>query len=233
MKRVIWIGAVVVLFLTAACSDDENGVTAEPPPSISGERQRVEVILDYEYLTRSQMIEEADAIFVAVIEEISATGWNQDNGKYWEQELEGTTITAMPVHTILVMVKDVAKDEIGLGETAVLTISGKSPADDGSVLFSGTSELGGTADYSLAPGDEVLLFVSERMVGWWGEDEQMTYNAAQGAFEGAKRKVLNFANMPIASYLRLGADGLYYPEEKSPDNEAGPVSLEEIIQAVQ
>lgn len=207
--------------------------TAEPAPTIpTADRQTMEVILDYALLTRSQMIDSADAIFVGRVTDISPTTWNQDNGQYWEQEIEGTTMNAMPVHQLAVAVLEPIKDEIGLGETAVLTINGKSPADDGPVPISDSLELGGTADYDLKVGDQLVLFVEQREFAWWNPDEQMEYNAEQGAFVGARRPVLTFANLPTASYLLLGADGLYHPQPPAEELEAGPLSLEALVEEV-
>jgi hypothetical protein len=218
-----------VLFLSG-CGGEEAEVTAEPTPSTpAAERQTVEVILDFELLTRSQMIEAARAIFVGQVVGISTTAWNQDSGDYWEQTLEGTTLTAMPVHQLEVAVVEMIVDEIGLGETAVLTIIGKSPADVGVVPISESLVLGGTADYELAVGDQVILFVTEREIGWWNEDEQMEYVAERGEFVGARRPVLAFANHPSASFLLLGEDGLYYPQPIAPEFEEGGVSLDALL----
>ena len=217
-------------FLLSSCISGNGVETAEPTSAVpAGEPQTVTVTLDYGLLPRSQMIEAADAIFAAVVEDISTTVWNQDNGEYWVQESNGVTLTATPLHRIEVAVVEVLKDEVGLGKTAVLTISGKSPADDGQVYISDLLSLGGTADHDLEVGEQILLFVTEENFGWWGEDEQMEYDRGRGGFFGATRPVLTFANHPMASFLRFGFDELYHPQPPAEEYGDGPISLDDIV----
>jgi hypothetical protein len=110
----------IALLPLVACAPDLMVTSATAAAPTAG--QMMEVILDFELLTRTQMIAEADAIFVGQVTDISPTSWNQDSGEYWEQEIEGTTLTAMPIHQLELAVTQPIVNEIGLSETAVLTI---------------------------------------------------------------------------------------------------------------
>lgn len=221
------IAFIAVLLLLAACAPDLLVTSPTAVPTSAG--QTVEVILDYELLSRAQMIAAADAIFVGQVNDISPTSWNQDSGQYWEQEIEGTTITATPVHQLKVAVLQPIVDQVGLGETAVLTVSGKSPGDNGLVQITESLQLGGTVDYDLQVGDRVILFATEREISWWSGDEPMRYEAARGEFVGPRRPVLAFTNLPAASYLLLGEDGLYHPQPPASESDDGPVSLATLL----
>lgn len=183
--------ALVILFLVvlAACTQattwpSGGEVTAVTTPTHPPEHP---VETSYALLARDELIETADAIFVGRVTAISPTQFNQDSGDYWEvttEEADGreTMQTALPVFTVELTVDEVWVDEVGLGETAVLTQVGSSPLEENS-------------DWSLQVGDEIIAFVVQREIAWRDES--------------GRRGVLRFANAPADTYLLRGDDGRY------------------------
>jgi hypothetical protein len=105
----------------------------------------VEQHSSYALLTYEQMIDQADAIFLGKVKDISRTSWNQNNGEYWEG---GFQLHAIELEAILLIV-----DSIGLNEQVTITALGSSPLD-------------GHADHDLKVGDQAVFFVRQTELAW-------------------------------------------------------------------
>lgn len=191
------------------------GATAVPPTTTP----EIRVITEFSYALepRTEMIKSADAIFAGQIIDISPTQYNQDSGEYWEQTtVEGpgleTTHTALPIFTIELTVDTVWVDEVGLGETAVLTQVGYKPIDViDPVLSAGeTAQPEISSDWQLQIGDEIIAFVVQREIAWWDGQPIRAVPYEDGfSFEVGRREVLRFANAPLDTYLLRQEDGRY------------------------
>ncbi len=121
----------------AACAG-----TPSPTPTYG---VTVEVILDYGVMPYEQIIDDSDAIFLGQILSVSATGWNQDSGTYWDGGL--------PVYTIDVQVLRPIVDTLNLPEKISVTQVSYSPLEDG-------------PDRSPAAGQRALFFVVQTSIAW-------------------------------------------------------------------
>jgi hypothetical protein len=191
-------------------------VTTAVPPTTTPEIYAA-IESSYALEPRTEMIKTADAIFAGRVTDISPTQYNQDSGEYWEQTtVEGagleTTHTALPVFTIELTVDAVWVDEVGLGETAVLTQVGYKPIDvTDPVLNSGeTTQSTFTSDWPLQIGDEIIAFIVQREIAWWDGQPVRAIPYEDGfSFEIGQREVLRFANAPLDTYLLRQEDGRY------------------------
>ena len=189
------------------------GATAVPPNA----PQEIRVEPSYTLVSRDEMIKTADAIFAGQIIDISPTQFNQDSGEYWELTTEegpglATTHSAWPVYFVEVTVERPFVDEIGLGDTAVLTLLGKSPVDTDEPTNSQdeTVRVGGDSDYSFRVGDEIIAFVNQTEIAWWDRQPVRTIPFEDGVtFDYGRRSVLIFANAPHETYLLRANDGRY------------------------
>lgn len=128
--------ATVVSTATAALSMTETAVsTPTTPPEM-----RIEI--SYALLSPDEMIATADAIFGGRITAVSPTQFKQNSNS-------ATSSSTPPIFTVELTVDKVFVDEIGLGETAVLTQVGSSPLEEYS-------------DWSLQVGDDIIAFVVQR-----------------------------------------------------------------------
>lgn len=186
------------------CRVADSALDATVTAVASTATPEIRVVTEFSYALepREGMIKTADAILAGRVTNISPTQYNQDSGEYWEQTtIEGpgleTIHTALPVFTIELTVDTVWVDEIGLGETAVLTQVGSSPLDD-------------NHDWSIQAGDEIIAFVVQREIAWWDGQPVRAIPYEDGfSFEVGRREVLRFANAPADTYLLRQADGRY------------------------
>ncbi|MCB9418958.1 MAG: hypothetical protein H6667_04100 [Ardenticatenaceae bacterium] len=201
LRRWLWLFFCLFCGLSACQSgvglpDEATAVPPTTPPEM-----RVVTEFSYAIEPREEMIKTADAIFAGRVTDISSTQYNQDSGEYWEQTTEEggleTTHTAQPVFTIELTVDEILVDEVGLGETAVLTQVGDSPLD-------------GNNDWSIQIGDDIIAFVVQRETAWWDGQPVRAIPYEDGfSFEVGRRDVLRFANAPHDTYLLRQADGRY------------------------
>lgn len=106
----------------------------------------------YAVLTREEMIDQSDVIFLGKVMDISPTRWNRDDGDQWQDEATGF---GLQLHSVEFEVIKPIVDELGLGPQATITILGSSPLD-------------GFADHSLKAGDEAVIFAVQRELAWQG-----------------------------------------------------------------
>lgn len=139
---------VTLTFLQARIQEQEGS-----PPSnvIPGESTSpdttIEIVQDFSYisLTREEMIDQAEIIFVGKVTRISPTQWNQDSGEAWAGGLQ--------LHYIELEVLEPIIDTIGLGEHVTLTALGRSPLEV-------------RADYALKEGDQAVIFARQTKLDW-------------------------------------------------------------------
>lgn len=132
---------------------------ADPsPPQITcmDTDEVVDVIPEFELVSRRDVAADADAVFVGTVTHSTCDGWNQDGGGYWDMEMDEVLprkeitvlsnadipselltedgqakvvakASASIVHQVTLQVEDVLLDDVGLGAEAVLTVMGNSP----------------------------------------------------------------------------------------------------------
>ncbi|MCA9974504.1 MAG: hypothetical protein R3E31_28730 [Chloroflexota bacterium] len=188
-----------------------------------------------EYIIDSpeNVIRRADVIFVGKVISISPTRWNQDSGDYWEETTtEGayeTNHTAMPVHKITMEVTSLIADEVGIGETVVLTAIGKSPNENSSTTAD-TIQLAGSPDHMLTIGSEAVIFGIQTEIAWRDDNPIRLVESEDGSspyFEIGRKTVIQ---LTPGAYLLKGDDGLFY----SPENmDWSYVSLDSVLQQIE
>jgi len=99
----------------------------------------------YAQLTREEMIDQADVIFVGKVVGISPTQWNQDSGEVW--------VGGLQLHYIELETLEPIVDTIGLGEHVTLTALGRSPLE-------------ARADHALKEGDQAVIFARQKELVW-------------------------------------------------------------------
>jgi len=232
MKRPLfslWIKAALIgTLLLVGCRS--NGVDSTPS---SNEGQTVHFSTEYVIDSPEDVIKSAGVIFLGKVRRVSPTRWNQDNGEYWEEVTkEGayeTRHTAMPVHEIEMEVTSLIADEIGVGETVVLTAIGKSPNDTSSVATD-TVRLAGSPDHLLGDGSEALIFARQTEIAWRDGNPIRLVEPEDGSqpyFEVGRKAVIQ---LTPGAYLLRGEDGLFYSPENGDWSRA---SLDTVLQQVQ
>jgi len=185
------------------------------------EDQPVHVSMDFCYaaISREEMIDQADLIFVGRVVNITPARWNQESGEYWdEDETEDPYDTALLYHEIELAILRPVVDSIGVGEKAVITVLGNSPVgpqpEMPGLRINGRPVIIEEADspvHDLKVGDQVLVFAEQGEIAW--REEGM-------------RPVLTLMGYPQDSYVVQGEDGLYHFWR--PDREP-PLSLEALL----
>ncbi len=231
MHKIDHLLMLLLAVLLVACTQTEPAAvdtTAVTPI------QEIRVEASYALFPREEMIKTADAIFAGRVLDISPTQFNQDSGEYWEATtVEGpgleTTHTALPVFTIELTVEQVLVDDVGLGETAVLTQIGYKPIDvTDPVLNPGdTIQIEGMSDWRLQIGDEIIAFVTQSEIAWWDGQPIRAEPYEDGiSFDYGRRSILAFANAPGDTYLLRQPDGRYVSLPNAYDPWS-PLTLEE------
>ena len=173
-----------------ACSPEQEQTTPMAAP--------YEFEASYVWLSRDDMIAQADSIFVGRVVSFSPARWNQDSGEDWK----GVGAN-LPYHEITATVEQPIVDAIGLGEQATITVLGGSPAGS---IQSGSVVIADKPEHTLRAGDQAVFFLRLADLAWRpGPDMQE-----------ASRPVTMFLGAPNVSYLTLEEDGLYHsqaPEE--------------------
>jgi len=148
-------------------------------------QQDVTVVQHASYIgvTRDDMIDSADAIFLGKVVAISPTRWNRDNGEEWNDDATGGD-SGIQIHTIEVKIIQPIVDVIGLGEQITITALGTSPLD-------------GIADHNLKGSDQAVFFIVQSQLAWR---------------EGGTKPILEFMGGPEYSYFLQGKDGLCHYE---------------------
>ncbi|MCX7680847.1 MAG: hypothetical protein N2508_02580 [Anaerolineae bacterium] len=188
-----------------ACSENRDG----DAPSVEGNTPvRVEFEAEYIALTREQMIDQADLIFLGEVSHISPTRWNQDSGEYWDDdETRDLYDTALPYHEIELIVIQPIVDAVGVEEQVIITVLGNSPVGPEPQTGGFTVIVAGAPSHDLKVGDRVVVFARQGEIAW----------------RGGMRPAILLMGVPRDSYLIQGEDGLYH--HRQPDVEE-PVSLE-------
>lgn len=228
----------ILLLYLAACIQKAPipiEVTAVSPTTPS----EIRVESSYVLLPRDEMIKMADAIFAGQIVDISPTQFNQDSGEYWETTAEegpglGTTFSAWPVYFVELAVERPFVDKIGLGNTAVLTLLGNSPADAADPVNSRGEavQAGGGSDWTFQVGDEIIAFVNQTEIAWWDGQPVRAVPYEDGfSFEIGRRPALIFANAPHDTYL-LRQDNGRYASLPNADEPWPPLTLNEFAHEI-
>lgn len=93
-----------------------------------GNGERISFHASYADVSIDEQIKEANIIFAGKITDISATQWNQDNGKYWEEvvvdEIGETVYTATPFFTIKLLMDQPVFPDTKLNDSVVITVVG-------------------------------------------------------------------------------------------------------------
>jgi hypothetical protein len=113
-----------------------------PPPEVT-----VVVQCSYLRISRHEVIDHSQVIFVGRVASISHTQWNQDSGAYWEGGL--------PLHFIEVEVLQPIVDTLGIGQKVTLTQLCYSPLDQGAI-------------YRLEAGQRAVFFAAQADIAWRG-----------------------------------------------------------------
>ncbi len=163
-----------------------------PVPMAATPTDKVVIVIDqdfsYLYVSKQDMMKQADVIFLGKVTSISPTRWNQDSGEPWKNDPNDPNQgAATTIHTIEFEVQRKIIDTIGLGGNVTLTVLGDSPLD-------------GEADHDLETGETVVVYARKTDLAWR---------------EGGKKPILEFIGEPRESYAVQGEDGLFYgrPDE--------------------
>ncbi len=141
----------------------------------------------YEMLTRQEMIEKADLIFLGRVVALSPTRWNQDSGEIWQDDNETDDFTPLQIHEITLEVMRPIRGDVIPGSRVTVTQIGASPLD-------------GQADHHLTLGTEAVVYLSRTRLVW----------------RDGYRDVLVFTNAPYASADIRGPDGLFLSPSGKP-----------------
>ena len=147
--------------------------------------QEVVVVQQASYLdvTREDMVEVADAIFLGNVVAVSSTRWNQDSGEEWNDDVvDGGS--GLQIHIVEVEILQPIVDTIGLDKTVEITVLGRSPKD-------------GYADHALQKDSQAVFFIMKTELAWRGNET---------------RPVFIFIGAPAYSYFMKRSDGLYHDE---------------------
>jgi len=146
-------------------------------------QQEITIVQQASYLsvTREDMIDSADAIFLGKVIAISSTRWNQDSGEEWNDDAIGGD-SGIQIHTIEVEILRPIVDVVGLGDHITITALGISPVD-------------GQSDHNLKEGNQAVFFVMQTELAWRGK---------------TTRPIFELIGAPTESYYLQGSDGLYY-----------------------
>jgi hypothetical protein len=182
------------------------------------------VAASYAAVSFEEMAKRSQVILAGQVTNIGETKWNQDNGSYWEETVKDdigeTTIAGLPYYEVTILPEQIILDSVGTEGQLVITVIGTSPAN---------SQEAGMGDFSLKPGNEVVVFVRQGQLAW--RSGEVTYDQETNSFDSGHRSVLFFMGNPDSSYLLKGADDLY---RSSVDQEqASPLSLDELIKVIE
>lgn len=147
------------------------------------DQEKMIVVQDMSYVevSRDEMIDSADAIFVGKVISISPTHWNQDNGEEWNDDAIGGD-SGLQIHTIEVEIIRPIVDTIKLEKRITITVLGSSPIE-------------GYADHNLKESAQAVFFVRQTELAWRG---------------GETRLVFEFIGAPVYSYYLRESDGMYH-----------------------
>ena len=156
-------------------------------------------------LTRDQMINQADIIFVGTVTKVSHTRWNQDSGEYWSPDVNANNgLFPIQLHYIELAIAQPIIDEVGVAKEGhvVVTVPGLSPLD---------SSIDNPTDHDLKIGDQAVVFARQTEFVWMN----------------GTRTILELMGYPRDSYFKYGDDKLYHGR---PDEQ--PVSLNQLTQQI-
>lgn len=145
---------------------------------------RVEQHASYINLSYENLINQSDIILVGTLSEISPSKWNQDSGEYWSDDSNPRLATPVEFHMLKFNISKTIIDKIGINDqpTIDITVLGVSPLD-------------GNADYSLAVGDNVVVFANKTELIWRG---------------GQTKPIIEVATAPSFDFfIKSTKDGLF------------------------
>jgi hypothetical protein len=206
-KQMIWQASALLLGVGLGCALFWSSGKGEDASGAG--RQVYTFEASYDFLSRDEMIAQADAIILGRVVDISPARWNQDSGEIWQQ----SGFTVVPYHEVEIEVLNVLADPgaLSLGDSLAITVLGGSPAGS---IQSGGSEISRHAEHDLQVGDQAAFFVVSRELAWRGGTTTRQ----------AVRPIVRFMGEPRRSYLTLENDGLYH----SSDPGEKPTSLESL-----
>lgn len=200
----------------------------------------IKIERSYVLLSRQELINQADEIFLGQIRHISPTRWNQDSGKYWEETIEekdGREQTVLPlayyeiefsiIHSIL------GKPDGSL----VVTVTGKSPVEDKLwVTYEGRQfEVQFSENLRLQTGDRLIVFAHYNTIPWRNPNKPLQrIDLPDGGYyydPGDSHSVLCFLQEPASSLFYEGSDGLYHSLENA-SQKWEPFSLQDLERLV-
>lgn len=127
-------------------------VPRQEPEAATASDATVEHLFSYALISREEMIDESDVIFLGKVVSISRTRWNQDSGEEWYDSESGS---GLQLHTIGFEVLKPIVDTIGLGQQVTITVLGRSPLE-------------GSADHDLKMDDQAVIFADSGEIAWRG-----------------------------------------------------------------
>ena len=203
--KLMLVGAVVVGLISGlafvALAPRSQGQEENTPSNITIVQHS-----SYIELTREEMIDQADIIFLGKVVNISPTRWNQDSGKPWYDE--GGDV-GLQLHHIEFEVLRPIVGNFGLDKRVTITALGSSPLD--SHQEGEQAIIQGGPDHDLKLGDETVIFVRQTDLAW----------------RDGTRSILELMGNPADAHLIRGDDGLYHGRWTE-----GPVSLDELINRI-
>ena len=183
-----------------------NSEMANQPAANNAAAQIMNFERVYDSLSFAEMTDNADAIAVGKVTDISPVQWNQDSGEYWGAE-PGDGMSARPLRYITVDVVKPIVEFDNMGQSLKITTLTDSVLLDekNNVINQGEMEQG------LQSGDQVVVFVRQTELAW----------------RDGTRPATMLMGTPTQSYFKFGADGLYHGELLQE-----PLDLETLIQKI-
>lgn len=192
-------------------------------------------------VSREELIDQADEIFLGQIQSISSTRWNQDSGEYWEEEVdegEGRKANVLPIAYYEIefsIIRSIVGTPSG---SLVVTAGGKSPVDDQLLVTIDRQPVlieYDNGDLVLEVGDRLIVFVHYYDLAWRDPSQppQRVDHPDGGYYydPGDSRPVLGFLQEPASSLFYEREDGLYHSLENA-SQKWEPFSLEELDRIV-
>ncbi len=138
--------------------------------------------VSYREVPTNQVIDEAEAIFIGRVMAISPSRWNQDSGKYWEDEK--AEMATLQYYEVTLEVEEFIVNDIGLGSPVVLTVLGPSPADNEFGIHGNAPQRAITGHLSFQREERALLFVKYVPMAWRGgpKERLMLVGGPQGKY---------------------------------------------------
>lgn len=233
---------VCLICILTACRPAPSPPLATPtePASPEPSGDIIQIERSYVLLSREDLIEQADEIFLGQVQRISPTRWNQDSGEYWEEmtkESDGRGQTTLPLAYYEVEFSIIRSIWGTPDGTLTVTIVGKSPVDDRllAVHEGQQFEVQFGENLHFRVGDRLIVFVHYSTLPWRDPGKPLQrVDLPDGGYyydPGGSRPVLCFLQEPASSLFEEGDDGLYHSLENA-SHKWEPFSWQELEQLV-